>query len=334
VINRFAIVGAGQIGQVHARSIASLPDAEVAWIVDLDHELANRVAVDVGARSTSDAAEAFVDTRVDAVLVAVPTNMHRVVVELAASHGKHVLCEKPISTTVSDAEAMVDACRGAGVRLMVGQVVRHFPEYARIKDVLESDTLGAIGTVRASRVGGSPVSTRRWLVDPDAGGGVIVDLMIHELDTLRWYFGEIARVFATGFGPTDSDPSVEYAQAMLRFENGVVAHCEASWAHQAFRTRMEIAGQAGLLRHDSAESLPIRLEKAGRIDYAVGHPERPYARQARHFIDCLRADKPFLVEGPDGICSLEAALAVSRSARTGVPVVFQSGRPNLDGAPR
>jgi UDP-N-acetylglucosamine 3-dehydrogenase len=332
LITRFAIVGAGQIGQVHARSIATLPDAEVAWIVDLDREPADRVAGDVGARSTADTAEAFSDAGVDAVLVAVPTNLHRPVVELAASHGKHVLCEKPISSTVADAEAMVDTCRQAGVRLMVGQVVRHFPEYARIKDVLEAGTLGAIGTVRASRVGGSPVSTRRWLVDPEAGGGVVVDLMIHELDTFRWYFGDIARVFATGFGPTETDPPVEYAQATVRFENGIVAHCEASWAHQGFRTRMEIAGEAGLLRHDSAEALPIRLEKAGRVDYATGQPERPYMRQVRHFIDQLRTDKPFLVEGVDGIRSLEAALAVSRSVRSGTPVVFESGRPVLDGA--
>ncbi|MGE3797053.1 MAG: Gfo/Idh/MocA family oxidoreductase, partial [Thermomicrobiales bacterium] len=122
---------------------------------------------------------------------------------------------------------------------------------------------------------------------------------------------------------------IEYVQAVLRFENGIVAHCAASWAHHAFRTRLEIAGEHGLLRHDSNESLPVRYERDGHVTLGIGDPARPYGIQLRHFIDCLRGDTPFLVEGADGINALAAALAVAESSRTGLPVTLT--RETIDG---
>jgi predicted dehydrogenase len=333
---RFAIVGAGVIGQIHATAIHAFPDAEVTWVVDVNLERAEQVSRPFGARATSLPEEAIGAPDVDAVLVAVPTHLHRHFVELAAAHGKHVLCEKPIASSVDDAGAMIAACERAGVRLMVGQVVRHFPEYARAKEILDTGTLGPIGTVRASRAGSSPVATRKWLIDPNSGGGVVLDLMIHELDLLQWYFGELSRAYAFALGPSQGAGPVEYAQALLRFTGGVVAHVEASWAHHAFRTRLEIAGQHGLLSHDSQEALPIRLEVAsnqsepGRVEFRASRPERPYATQLRHFVDRLHSGEPFLVDGAAGVRALEAALAVSASARTGKPVRFEEGRPMLE----
>ena len=342
-MTRIAIVGAGTMGQLHAQSCLNLPDAQVTWVADRHAERAEALAALLGAgcRATTDNAEAVGAGDVDAVLVCVPTRDHRAVTELAAARGKHVFCEKPLALTLADAEAMVEACRRAGVRLMVGHVVRFFPEYARIHQLLGEDAVGQVGVVRASRLNAYPRPDRGWYTDLAASGGPIVDLMIHDLDTLRWYFGEVARAYGRGLSHTAAQPTTDYALALLRFESGVIAHVEASWAHTTFRTAIEVYGEHGALRHASEESAALRLEQIGTEEAraAVQVPssplaEGPYQAELRHFLACLRDGAPFLVDGEEAIRSLALALAVLESVRTGRPVHFAGGRPQLQEAAR
>ena len=326
MVTRIALIGAGVIGGVHAHVLGGLPGAQVTWVADVDRQRAAALATPMGARATSDPDEAISASEVDAVVVAVPTPYHRQMVELAAAQGKHVFCEKPIALSVEDADAMIAACERAGVRLMIGQVVRFFPEYARAKAVLDDGTLGTIGVVRTGRVGGSPAGTRPWFTDPAAGGGVVIDLMIHELDTLIWFFGDIARVYGLSIAPAASTSGIDYAQALIRFRSGVIAHTEASWAHAGFRTRFEIAGVYGILAHDSEDAATLRLDLPGRdgqparVEHRTTSPYRPYRDQLQHFLDRLRDGDPFLVDGDGGRRALIAARAVLDSARTGQPV--------------
>jgi UDP-N-acetylglucosamine 3-dehydrogenase len=342
-VTRIAIVGAGTMGQLHAQSCLNLPDAQVTWVADRHAGRAAALAAALGAgcRATTDNEEALSADDVDAVLVCVPTPDHREVTELAAARGKHVFCEKPIARTLADGEAMVEVCRRAGVRLMVGHVVRFFPEYARIHQLLREDAVGQVGVVRASRVNAYPRTDRGWYADFEACGGPIVDLMVHDLDTLRWYFGEVARAYARGLSHTPAQPTTDYALALLRFESGVIAHVEASWAHATFRTAIEVYGEHGALRHASEESAAIRLERVGTEEdrAAVQVPssplaEGPYQAELRHFLDCLRHGTPFLVDGEEAIRSLALSLAVLESARTGRPVHLADGRPQLQEAVR
>ena len=331
-MQRVAVVGAGFLGSVHARNAQAMPEVEVAWVADVDLARAKELAEPLGARFTADAREAMADPDVDAVIVAVPTVQHRAVTELAANHGKHVFCEKPIALSVADAEAMVVACRDAGVGLMVGHVVRFFPEYARIHELLDEGAVGQVGVVRARRLNSHPRPVRPWYADMAQSGGMIVDLMIHDLDTLRWYFGEAERVTARALTFTPHQERLDYALAVLRFESGVIAHVEGSWAHASFRTAIEIAGSDGLIRHASDESTALTVERAG-ADVAAGYlapvnplAESPYQAELRHFFEHLD-DGDFLTGGDEGTRSLELALAVRRSVETGLPVQFEQGRP-------
>jgi predicted dehydrogenase len=328
-MTRLAIVGAGVISSIHAKALRSIPDAQVTWVADQDLSRAEALAAGFGARATASNEEAIATGDVDAVLAAVPTPFHRPVVELAAAAGKHILCEKPIARTVDDAEAMIAAADAAGIRLMIGHVVRFFPEYARIKTALASGDVGQVGIARAARVGPSPSASRSWFGNTALSGGVVVDMMIHDLDTLIWYFGPVERIFANG--PGDS-----YAQATIRFAGGVVAHVEASWLHARFRTTMEIAGEHGILQHDSDLSLPLRLDRIGgdgdsSVERRGVWTERPYLLQLRHFLDRLQDGEPFLTSGREGRTALEAALAILESIRTGQPVHFADGRPAFAG---
>src|SRR5689334_20257761 len=144
---RIALIGAGAIANTHVQASQQLSDVEITWVADLDRVRAETLASLVGAKATADPAEATAAPDTDAVIVAVPTLAHRSTVELAALHGKAVLCEKPVARTVADAEAIVKVCREAGVPLMVGQVVRFFPAYRRLKAALDEDAIGKPGVV-------------------------------------------------------------------------------------------------------------------------------------------------------------------------------------------
>jgi len=324
---RVAIVGAGSLGTVHAHAAASLPGVRVTRVADVDRDRASALAGAVGALASVDAAEVVGRDDVDAVVVAVPTDRHREVVELAAASGKHVFCEKPLALTLPDARDMIAACDRSGVRLMAGQVVRFFPEYARIGALLREGAVGRVATVRARRLNVHPGSHRSWYADPARSGGLILDLMIHDLDTLRWYLGEAERVMAHDLSARPTHDTLDFALATVRFRGGEIAHVEASWAHQGFRTSIEVAGDAGLLRHDSQEGISLRTERPGGQGdgdrYLVPTSpsgESPYRAELRHFFDRLADGQPFLTPGGEAAASLALALAVRESARTGQPV--------------
>jgi UDP-N-acetylglucosamine 3-dehydrogenase len=334
-MTRVAVIGAGAMGANEARACPGLSGVTVEWIADQDQARAEAVAAEVGAQATTDNTTAIASD-VDAVIIAVPTPFHRPVTELAAAHGKHIFCEKPIARTIEDAEAMVAACDRAGVRLMIGHVVRFFPEFVKIHDVLQAGTLGRIGLVRASRVNAHPPGDGNWYRDLATSGGLIVDLMIHDLDTLRWYFGDVERVFAQGLSYTPYQPTCDYTLAVLRFANGVIAHVEGSWAHGTWRTAMEIAGEHGIVRHSGEETAPIRVERPGPtfweplIARRGAVAESPYEAELRHFFDRLADGVPFSTEGKDGVRALELALAVLASVRTGRTIHFVDGRAPRD----
>lgn len=334
-----AIIGAGTMGNIHAHSCLDIPEANVTWVADTDRARADAVAALFGARATGDPAEALAAPDVDAVIVATPTYAHRPITEAAAASGKHVFCEKPIARTLEDAQAMLDACARADVRLMIGHVVRFFPDYARIHEELRRGAVGQVGVVRASRLNVYPANAqwgggRAWYADLAVSGGVILDLMIHDLDTLRWYFGPVERAFARSLSYTPYQPQVDYALAILRFANGVIAHVEASWAHANFRTAIEITGEHGALRTSSEGTKPITVERIGPAPPPSGAivprgplPAGPYEMELRHFLDCLASGAPFLTDGAEGMHALAIGLAVLESARTVRPIRFADERP-------
>lgn len=331
---RFALIGAGGMGQAHATNIAASPDTELAWVVDLDIGRAEATAALYGARPTTELDHALDDVDVDAVLIALPTSLHRMATERAAGAGKHVFCEKPIARHVADATAMTDACERAGVIFMIGHVVRFFPEYTQIKQVLEAGTLGRIAMVRTERRS-APVAEaagKGWFVDLEKNGGVVVDLLIHDLDTLRWFFGDVERVFAHGLSYTEYQATRDVTMASLRFRNGVIAHLDASWAHGGFYTSIEVAGEKGLLSHNSRKAATVTFESsentaesgnvAPTVTYSRPSTANPYMRELQHFVAAIRTGTPVMTNGAESTRTLALAESVLDSIRTGRPITL------------
>ncbi|MGC4191421.1 MAG: Gfo/Idh/MocA family oxidoreductase [Thermomicrobiales bacterium] len=339
---RFAVVGTGGMGGHHARNLAAMPDVDLTWLVDIDLPRAQALAAEIGGTPTASMEEAFAAENVDAVLIALPTFLHKDATVLAAQHGKHVFCEKPIARTVEDGEAMVAACDAAGVTFMVGHVVRFFPEYERMKEILDKGNLGRIATIRASRTNPPVMERSPWFADIEKNGGVVLDLMIHEIDTLRWLFGDVERVFAHGLSFLPVHEKRDYTMASIRFRSGAIAHVEASWAHSTHRTFIEVAGQYGLATYGSEDAATLIVEPTVGIDWnapeGIKVPARQYLRpgvvaphlkEVQHFVSCLKTGQPVRVNGEEATKALAVANAVLDSMRTGAPVFF-----NEDGTMR
>jgi predicted dehydrogenase len=325
---RIGILGTGFAGAMHARSARGLSDVSVVAIAAATREEAAPLAAECGARIEDSAASLCAADDVDLVVVATPTYLHSEHAIAAARAGKHVFCEKPIARELSEAKEMIAACEEAGVRLAVGHVVRFFPEYRRAKELLDDGTLGRPAMVTLTRGNFSVGSARAWYLDPRKSGGVVLDLMLHDLDTLRWWFGEPSRVYGRWLRASEG---LEYALATIRYDDRPIVHVEASWAeHAGFRTGFEIRGDRGMLTHDSRAVAPLTLqspaaENAPAMMAAPTLAESPYRAQLRDLRDRLLRGEPPLVDGREGLRSLALGLAVIESARSGE--VVTSGIP-------
>src|SRR5215216_4309528 len=146
---RVGVIGAGFIGAIHLGTYADMPEVEVVGVADARPETAAAGAAVVGARAYPSYEELVAAEEVDVVDVCLPTTYHRELALRAAREGKHVILEKPIARTLEDAEAVIEAFSDNDSRLFVGHVVRFFPEYARIKAMIDAGDLGIVGVARA-----------------------------------------------------------------------------------------------------------------------------------------------------------------------------------------
>jgi predicted dehydrogenase len=326
---KIGVVGAGTMGRVHTAAYGRMPHAQVVGIADIRRDAAQALAQTCAARPYASLEAMLAAQEVDVIDVCVPTYLHRECVLRAAAAERHVICEKPLARTLDDAKAMIAACEHADVRLFVAQVVRFFPEYALVKERVDAQALGRVGTVYASRGGVFPTAWEDWYASPELSGSVIVDSMIHDFDFLRWCFGDVRRVFAKstilrGHGRLD------HAFVSLRFASGVIANVEGTWAYPAgFRTQLEIAGDRGLIQHDSAAATPLQHHRRSdeQASAGVAVPASPlltdpYQRELEHFLDCLQTGAPARVTAQDALAALEVALAALASAQSGRPVLL------------
>ena len=316
---RIGVIGAGFAGGTHARACLGIDGVTVAAIATDPVEHGRQLADECGARLEASAASLCAAGDLDVVIVASPTYLHAEHAIAAAQGGKHVFCEKPIARTIEEGRAIIQACDRAGVQLAVGQVVRFFPEYRKAKDLIDSGAIGKPALATMTR-GTLPVGNARpWYLDAARSGRVVLDLMLHDLDTLRWWFGEPTRVYGRVLG---GPGGLDYALATIRYSDGPIVHIESSWAeHSGFRTTFEVRGDTGLVTHDSRTAAPLQMQLADAVDGPAVIPgptllETPYRRQLREFFRRIGAGEQPFVSGVEALRSLGLALAVLRSTET------------------
>jgi UDP-N-acetylglucosamine 3-dehydrogenase len=313
------------MGGVHLSAYANIPGVEVVGVADARLESAVVGAEMAGARPYASYDELVAAEDVEVVDVCLPTAFHRDLAVEAAGDGKHVILEKPIARTIEDAREILDAFSGEGPRLFVGHVVRFFPEYVAIKEKIEAGDLGTVGVVRTSRRSPFLLGWNDWYADWRVSGGVLLDLVIHDFDFLRWTLGEVERVYARGLLGREYN-RLDYALVTLRFESGAIAHVEGHWGYPGpFNYSIEVAGSRALLTADSTE--PATLEMIREPDAPDGVPDlasgtSPYEIELTHFIHCITTGEQSVVEGRDAYEALRISLAATESVLTGRPVTI------------
>jgi 1,5-anhydro-D-fructose reductase (1,5-anhydro-D-mannitol-forming) len=261
---------------------------------------------------------------VDAVWVTTPHNLHRPVVEAAAAARRHVLCEKPLATTLDDARAIVAACRRAGVALGAGFHLRHHPLHQEARRLVAAGDLGAIAyaegewSLRTTITGASP-----WRRDPEtSGGGIVTGTGVHVIDLLRFVLDDEVVAVSAMTDLARSPAAVETrAAALLRFRRGTLATVRCLRPTPAPANDLVIEGAGGSLvgRGTIDEASRGRIDCSGAEPRLTGIPAGTdmYALQAQAFAEAAqRGDEPD-ASGQDGLAVVAITLALYEAARTG-----------------
>jgi len=318
---KVGLIGAGGISRVHADAWRAL--GAQGYVTSLAG--AEEIAEEYGFELVTDV-DALIEL-VDIVDIVTPSSTHADFALRAIRRGRDVICEKPLAATAEAATEVTQAAADAGVRLFPAHVVRYMDEYAQIKAGIEAGRIGTLAVQRFSRAGSAPQTP--WFFSERAGGGVIRDLMIHDIDQAVWFAGPVASVYAVQNPPTVDDrvPAPVTAHVVLTHRNGVISHLHASWVAPGmpFRTSVEAAGSEGRLRYDSAEDNALRTDAVvpeGDTDYLppMSPEESPYYAEIADFVAALRDGREARVSPADGIQAVAVAEAAYASIAGGAPV--------------
>jgi len=314
---RIGIVGAGGMGNVHARHHRNISGVEPA-VFDVDAERRKALA-----ERWSIAEKASLEETLkwaDAIDLCVPTPFHLELGLKVVAEGKALLVEKPIAGSVEDASKLVSAAQKANVPLMPGHVVRFFPEFKKAHEVVESGAIGDPAAARSRRGGGMPKGAGLWFSDHSKSGGVLLDLAIHDFDWLRWTLGEVKSVFAKSLGAIRGE-GPDYALTTLQFDSGAIAHVEATWMDPSgFRVTFEVCGSGGMIEYDSryTPSLRTSIDGTPTANEAPLNPvDDPYYNQLHALVTAVKEGKEPPVTGFDGLMAVSIATAAIESAKTG-----------------
>lgn len=305
-----AIIGSGFIGDTHANAYQNIDGVKLVAIADLNEEAGKKAAEKYNAAFYKNAEEMLKNEEIDIVDVCLPTFLHEEFVLLAAKHKKHVLCEKPFALSLESARRMIDATSQAGVKFMIAQVIRFWPEYVLIKDYFQKGKIGDLKMVYCSRLAQHPNWTT-WHKDPAKSGGALYDMHLHDIDYMHYLFGEVESVFATG--AISETGCWNHVMSTLRFKNGQFATVEGAMDmtdNYPFTMFFRAVGSEGTL--DYRFIAGFNLENVGgavRNTVYYQNNKQPkeikveiydaYQKEIEYFIACVLNDKPIEVISPE-----------------------------------
>ncbi|NLJ79518.1 MAG: Gfo/Idh/MocA family oxidoreductase [Firmicutes bacterium] len=321
-------IGFLSIAHLHAssygRALKKLPQAELVGIYDPDQKRGRAGAKTMQTKYFSQA-EALLE-KVDGVIVCSENSRHRDFTELAAAHGKDVLCEKPIATTLEDAQAMITACQEGGVRLQIAFPVRFNTPVRRLKEIVDAGAIGDILAIRGTNRGRMPGG---WFVDPQlSGGGAVLDHTVHVVDLLRWFLN---REFTSAYAEIDSllyNLGIDDCGLLsLEMEGGIFVTQDPSWSRPAtFPTwgdvTLKMVGSAGQLYLDAfAQNFLVYNDQENKV------MEQSFAEDMdlgliQDFVEMVASGRQASISGYDGLQALKVALAAYESARVKRPVAI------------
>jgi myo-inositol 2-dehydrogenase / D-chiro-inositol 1-dehydrogenase len=320
---KIGIIGAGYIGGVHAQVLGSDERILVSAIYDAVDERAQALARSTGAGVHKNA-ESLIAS-VDAVYITTPNTKHTELAVAAATAGKHVFCEKPMATNLTDAQSVADAAAGSRGVFQVGHNRRFAPVYAKLKEMLAREAAPHSAHVKMNR---GELIKPEWVGDPETTGGFLYETTIHMFDMMRYLFGEVAEL--TALGSTHEYPETDDFSVLLGFKSGMHAtlcsSADASWLFPF--ERVEVFCHHRTIATREMESLVSSEGLEGReITLSMHQLSKEekwgYLQEDRAFVDSILEGTPAAVTALDGYKSVELVDACYSSVRTGERVRFE-----------
>ena len=313
---RIGVVGTGGMGSAHCDSLPNVENCEFVGVADVRLETAQAIAGSHQVRAFQDIHELL--EIVDAVVVATPPMMHREVVVTAAEAGVHAFSEKPLSLTLADADAMVEAANKAGTHLMVGQVLRFYPVHRLGKQLVDDGEIGDVVYIETD-YSGAYNATRE---PPSTWYGTVGGLLengIHKSDLINWFGGTALTVAAEVDSFSGNKDWEDYTVSLIRYDTKAVGILRwGGFMGARGTTDTIIDGSKGSLRLDMGADIAY-LKKTGESDWTSLTPDRSVPHgvvgELTHFVDCIRDGKTPLVTGVAGRHAVEVVLATYRSAK-------------------
>ena len=324
---RFALLGAGRIGKVHARAVSSNPDAALVAVTDAMPAAAEAIAKAHGCAVMSmDGIEASPD--IDAVVICTPTDTHADLIERFCRAGKAVFCEKPIDLSAERVRQCLAVVEQTGGTLMVGFNRRFDPHFRAVRQAIDEGTVGTVEQVviTSRDPGPPPVDYIR------RSGGIFRDMTIHDFDMARFMLGEEpVRVQATGSVLVDKaiGEAGDFDTVSVILTTGSGKQCVISNSRRAtygYDQRVEVHGSLGMAAAENQR--PVSIEVASGVgylrpplhDFFMTRYTEAYAAEIATFIEALRTRTQPAPSGEDGLAALLLADAAVQSAETGQAV--------------
>ena len=322
----YAVIGLGQIAGHFLPAAGSTTNSQITGLVSGHRDKADRIAAQYGVPQNSiynyeNFDEIVRNPAVDAVYVALPNSMHAEYTIRAAKAGKHVLCEKPMSTNVAEAEQMIAACKAASVKLMIAYRCHYEPTNLRAIQLLRTGSIGQVQAIESSF--GFNMGPNEWRTNKKlAGGGPLFDVGIYSLNACRYLTGEEPEHIAAYASTIDHDARFaeveENTSWTMRFPSGVLATCNTTYGAN-MPGYFHVYGSKGWLRVDQAfvyEGLHLRGNVNG-ADIDEPNPARDpshFQAEAEHFSHCVQNNLEPQSPGEEGLRDMRYMAEIYRSA--------------------
>ena len=301
---RVAVIGIGFWGRNQARIFSQLDQTKLVCVCDANESAAEKIGSQYSVPYTKDTDSVFSRTDVDAVTICTPTTTHMEIAKRALLAEKHVLVEKPMTSTVSEGKELLVLSHDKGLRLMPGHIERFNPAVKCLKSLVADGSLGEVMLFLARRVG-------RW---PERIGdvGVVRDTAIHDIDLARYIFeDEVSAVYAQAGSMQHKNE--DYAEIMLQFNKGGTAFIDANWLSPRKARTLVVTGSQATAQLDyiTQEVAVENFEKTVKPNL---EKREPLALELTHFAESILNESSFTVNGTDGLKAVEICEAVLRSS--------------------
>jgi predicted dehydrogenase len=347
---RLGLIGLGLIGTPHARTVQQVDECELVAVADVD-EKHRETAARLGITYYQDYQEMIQKETLHGVIIATPNHLHAPMGIACAQQGLHLLVEKPIAPTLTEADRLVEAAKQNKVRILVGHQRRFNALVEKTREMVRGGELGKLvgATITWALLKPPQYFEGLFAWRKNKGGGPILINLIHEIDNLRYICGEIEEVFAMASNRVRNFPVEDTAGVTLRFDSGAVGSIFVSDCAPSVSAYEGTTGENPLIYHDfgncyhffgtEASLVFPQMKKLfysdpGKLGWhypiteqglKVFQGDDPYDKEFKHFARVILGEETPRISGEDARRTLEVTLAIQRSGETGQPICLKGG---------